>query len=50
MKKTTTFLLGLFLSVSITFAQEGNRKGFIGLSLGPSIPLGDFKEDGMASV
>lgn len=50
MKKTTTLLLGLILSLSVAFAQDGNRKGFIGLSLGPSIPLGDFKEDGMANT
>lgn len=50
MKKTTTLLLGLFLSISMAFAQEGNRKGFIGISIGPSIPLGEFKDYGLANT
>jgi len=46
-------VLILFIVTSITLtatAQEQKRKGYIGISIGPSIPIGEFKEEGWANT
>lgn len=59
MKKTTTLFLGMLFGLNLLFAQSvrvvdknqnEKRKGFIGLSIGPSIPLGEFKDEGLANT
>jgi hypothetical protein len=41
MKRLVLILTVIFLSTSL-LAQTSDRRGFIGMSLGPSIPVGDF--------
>ncbi len=44
MKKFTIVLSIIILSINI-IAQNPRRKGFIGISLGPSMPFGDFADN-----
>lgn len=46
-------ILFLFVLTSVALqitAQEQKRKGYIGISVGPSIPIGEFKEEGWANT
>jgi len=46
-------ILLVFALVGITtslFAQDSGRKGFIGISMGPSIPVGDFADKSFTSA
>ncbi len=40
MKRTITVIIALFTLITSSYSQD--EKGFIGISLGPSIPIGDF--------
>lgn len=40
MKRTITVMIALFALITSSYSQD--EKGFIGISLGPSIPIGDF--------
>ena len=40
MKKIVFSLIALMTIASLTFAQD--KKGYVGISIGPSIPMGDF--------
>ncbi len=53
MKRTTFNLIAILVLSCVALqshAQEAKRKGFIGISLGPSIPFGEFKKDGLAKT
>jgi hypothetical protein len=41
MKRLVLILSVIFISTSL-FAQTSDRRGFVGMTLGPSIPVGDF--------
>lgn len=44
MEKLIIFLFLVLLSADL-LAQNSSRKGFIGITLGPSIPIGDFADN-----
>jgi len=45
-------LIIMFISIIVTnlFAQTNEKKGFIGISIGPAIPLGDFAGKSLSNV
>ena len=48
MKKALFLLVLIILSVSLS-GQDTERKGFIGLSLGPAFPVGDFADNSLTN-
>lgn len=48
MRKFIVILSLVILSANL-FAQSSNRKGFIGITLGPSIPIGDFADNSLSN-
>lgn len=51
MKLKITAILIACITVTLTATpQEQKRKGYIGISIGPSIPIGEFKEEAWAST
>src|SRR5690606_8675053 len=51
MKLKNILLLLVLTSVTLHItAQEQRRKGYIGISIGPAIPMGEFKEEGSANT
>src|SRR5690606_1940630 len=51
MKLKITAILIACITVTLTATpQEQKRKGYIGISIGPSIPIGEFKEEGSANT
>lgn len=48
MKKFIIILSLVVLSANL-FAQSSDRKGFIGITLGPSIPIGDFADNSLSN-
>jgi len=51
MKLKITAILIVCIAVTLTAtSQEQRRKGYIGISIGPSFPIGEFKEDAWANT
>lgn len=50
MKQNFTLLLLCTLLSLPSMAQEPQRKGYIGISIGPSFPIGEFKEEAFANT
>ncbi|WP_134091078.1 outer membrane beta-barrel protein [Olivibacter sp. XZL3] len=48
-KFTTMMIIFTLITLSLN-AQEPKRRGYIGISLGPSFPMGEFKNEGMANT
>lgn len=48
MKRCLIILLLVVLSANL-FAQSNERKGFIGITLGPSMPIGDFGNQSLSN-
>ncbi|PKO95727.1 MAG: hypothetical protein CVU12_08680 [Bacteroidetes bacterium HGW-Bacteroidetes-7] len=46
MRKLIILLTLIMLSANL-FAQSSDRKGFIGITIGPSIPIGDFADNSL---
>lgn len=42
-------ILSLVVLSATVFAQSSDRKGFIGIALGPAIPIGDFADNSLSN-